>query len=463
MLNRCLDDIQHFGKRLNKCVIMDSDGAIVLKSDGVQVPTRYAAIDCVRKIKYSLNLNQEVEADAPEAAQKVFIRLIKFVRWLDGIAGSRIVPNFDENLVRDVIEPLLTDRTLEAVRERLTPPLEEFWAGLGAPWNTSSSQWPNPITTYIPLFHTTPKNSVTDLVRKRIFRTSSSTDLTSPNKNTKAMVKCSRPRIKSKEHEHFFMKIQERGGCLCFATVRHMKSREPELDADQGEVFEILDSTKDDCWKVENYSGDRGEVPKLKLRPFTLKPHMYQKERIPKKSTRRGDTSFFPSPGGALLEKHSNSRSQPMGSYMNVAYTPVEISYPIKTATIPSDGSTVMVYLPIQQMGGIQGQGSPVLLLPYRSKSHDEQYQLPGRSDHVRDEHRTSGSFPYQQSPMSSEFVWPYKISTGRMDDFEATSRFGHIPLPSSRLLKYSHPHSPSPYDPTIVLDTKYKPKAARI
>ncbi|KAF6768409.1 hypothetical protein AHF37_09498 [Paragonimus kellicotti] len=26
MLNRCLDDIQHFGKRLNKCVKMDSDG-----------------------------------------------------------------------------------------------------------------------------------------------------------------------------------------------------------------------------------------------------------------------------------------------------------------------------------------------------------------------------------------------------------------------------------------------------
>ncbi|KAF5404854.1 hypothetical protein PHET_01682 [Paragonimus heterotremus] len=459
MLNRCLDDIQHFGKRLNKCVKVDSNGTTILKSDSVQVPTRYAAIDCVRKIKYSLNLNQEVEADAPEAAQKVFIRLIKFVRWLDGIARSRVVPNFDENLVRDVIEPLLTDRTLEAVRERLTPPLEEFWNGLGAPWNTSLSQWPNPITTYIPLFHTTPKDSMADSVRQRIFRTSSSADLTSPIKNTKVMVKYSRPRIRNKEHEHFFMKIQERGGRLCFATVHHVSSKESELDADQGEVFEIIDSTKDECWTVENYSGDRGEIPKWKLRSFTLKPRMYQKEKIPKKSARHEDTIFFPSPSGGLLQMHSNSRSQPIGPFMNVAYTPVEIPYPINT--IPSDGSTMMVYLPIQQIGGTQGQGSPVLLVPYRSKSHDQQYQSPGRSDHVRDDHHMSGSFPYQQSPVSGEFAWPYKIN--RREDFETASRFGHAPLPSSRLLKYSHPHSPSPYDPTIVLDTKYKPKAARI
>ncbi|KAG5447192.1 hypothetical protein CSKR_110978 [Clonorchis sinensis] len=412
MLNRCLDDIEHFGRRLNKCVKRDStdskDMLLRIEPVNVKPPGRHDAVETVRKIKLALNMAQLIQAEAPEAIEKIFIRLIKCIVWLDDISQSRIIPDYEMEMIQDVVEPLLNEATIEAIKRRLNPILTEFWTKLGDAWNVSAERWPHPIATYVPQFKTTPKRNVVALSNR------SQGGGTGFGVYPQVVAKYSRPRINNKEHQRLCQKIQDRGGRLCYATVRHVSSKPAEIDAYQGEVFEIVDNTEGDWWTVTNTVGETGQVPKWKLRPFYLSASMLdlrQTEQtvvnsaVPKVQSRpyvyrrsshnRPKSEYEPweQEKRFSFPRQSLSKSRSMGSRVNLLPSH-RYGEPDET----DDVHPMMLYLPSEELKRIGDSKSsvPIILVPYErhSRSKERNYS-PGRG-HSQTRYRTPDRSPHR-------------------------------------------------------------------
>ncbi|VDQ17423.1 unnamed protein product [Trichobilharzia regenti] len=105
--------------------------------NGTGLPSKHDAQETIRKVKYAFNINEQVRPLTPgDTAKKIFIRLFNTVHWLDKVCSQNLVADYDQNMVRDVVEPLLEESTLSAIMTRLQPKQQDFWRELGPAWNT---------------------------------------------------------------------------------------------------------------------------------------------------------------------------------------------------------------------------------------------------------------------------------------------------------------------------------------
>ncbi|CAH8568032.1 unnamed protein product [Dicrocoelium dendriticum] len=449
LLNRCLNDIEWFGSKLSKYLTGCSDTSRSLSdgSERILPPHRDELIECIRKIKYAFNLNQDLESILLKNADKVYVRLIKLVRWLDQICQNRLVPDYPQNLVRRVVEPPLSESSIEAVIARLAPETGTFWTNLGDAWNLSSTNWQNPLPTYVPHFKTMPRKQLFSVSPKQLLQASpinvnseqvsqgTLTDGSKPNKSIKVAYKVSSPRIRNSDHERYYQKIQDRGGRLCFATVDHMKAVANELSAKQGDLFEILDDTSREWWKVENYGGEIGLVPKWKLRPFRLTASSHISHVSP-------HSSPAIQPGTSVSGEH-NSAFQTQRWDVD----PISTNKPVTSSSFVSPfaaGSQyddislsnltpLVVYIPreVDRLVSEQKQSNPLLLMPYGQKQESKSRFKP-------DSHS-----PTTMTPPTA---------------FEKSSKLPSFCHSSGQpWSKYGHPHSPVACKPTILLETKQR------
>ncbi|KAK4472802.1 hypothetical protein MN116_004020 [Schistosoma mekongi] len=158
MLNRCLDDIEWFEKKLRKslkCSTQEykSKSNTNRKYTDEELPSSTVAIDSLQKIKFSLNIVEKIRKSLPYLSKEVFIYLIKIVRKLHTVARQKHPGNYNSNIVVDVIEPLLNEATITSIFKLLSVRTKELWLDLGPAWNTPSSKWPNPLNIYMPTFN----------------------------------------------------------------------------------------------------------------------------------------------------------------------------------------------------------------------------------------------------------------------------------------------------------------------
>ncbi|CAH8444876.1 unnamed protein product [Schistosoma rodhaini] len=158
MLNKCLDDIEWFEKKLRKSLRsspqeLDDKHIINTKSNTDEPPNSTITIDCLQKIKYSLNIIEKIRKKIPYLSKEIFIYLIKIICKIHLIAKTKKFIHYNCNIVIDVIEPLLNEDTITSIFKLLSIKTKELWLELGPAWNTPSSKWPNPLNIYMPIFH----------------------------------------------------------------------------------------------------------------------------------------------------------------------------------------------------------------------------------------------------------------------------------------------------------------------
>ncbi|KAF6773797.1 hypothetical protein AHF37_05732 [Paragonimus kellicotti] len=138
MLNRCIDDIESFESRLEKAIKKRANSQEELNFQPMATPAPpHELIEAVKKVKYALNTNEAIRPYTPErTSKKLFIRLFNTVQWLDEVCRSGCVPQYNSNMVADVVEPLLNEETISAIVNRLGTKKLEFWRSLGPNWNT---------------------------------------------------------------------------------------------------------------------------------------------------------------------------------------------------------------------------------------------------------------------------------------------------------------------------------------
>ncbi|VDP40311.1 unnamed protein product [Schistosoma curassoni] len=121
-------------------------------SNNVSFPSKQDAQEIIRKVKYAFNLNEQIQPHIPEEiSKKIFIRLFNTVQWLDKVCRHNIVPDYDQHMVREIVEPLLEEATLATIAKRLQNKIE-FWKGLGPAWNTPPERWSEHLARYSPQF-----------------------------------------------------------------------------------------------------------------------------------------------------------------------------------------------------------------------------------------------------------------------------------------------------------------------
>ncbi|VDP45333.1 unnamed protein product [Schistosoma margrebowiei] len=121
-------------------------------SNNVSFPSKQDAQEIIRKVKYAFNLNEQIQPHIPEEiSKKIFIRLFNTVQWLDKVCRHNIVLDYDQHMVREVVEPLLEEATLATIAKRLQNKIE-FWKGLGPAWNTPPEKWSEHLSRYSPQF-----------------------------------------------------------------------------------------------------------------------------------------------------------------------------------------------------------------------------------------------------------------------------------------------------------------------
>ncbi|CAH8446286.1 unnamed protein product [Heterobilharzia americana] len=158
MLNRCLDDIEFFERKLRRSLNMstnelaDKSGGDGKNNDN-QPPNSALTTDALQKTKFALNITEKVRKTLPYLSKEIFVYLIKVVRKVHHVAKKKQIPDYNVNIVVDVVEPLLSEPTITSLFKLFSAKTKEVWLELGPSWNTPSSKWPNPLTTYMPTFN----------------------------------------------------------------------------------------------------------------------------------------------------------------------------------------------------------------------------------------------------------------------------------------------------------------------
>lgn len=438
LLNRCLNDIESFGGKLSKYLKKQSDSSKPL-TDGLETilpPQRDEFIECIRKIKYAFNQNQHLESVILSSADKIYVRLIKLVQWLDEVCQNRLVTDYPQNLVRHVVEPPLKESSIEAVIERLTPETGAFWANLGDAWNRPSTNWQSPLSTYVPHFKTMPKKQQFSVSPKRL-QNFSPTNANSEQVSQRTLAdsckqivrKATSPRIRNSDHERYYIKIQDRGGRLCFATVEHMKAVTNELSAKQGELFEIMDDTGKEWWKVENYRGEIGLVPRWKMRAVLLNPGSQAYSFSPESSPVLHSGTWVASEQSITFHTQqrgvdSSAKGRVTGPSFN---SPVASGLQYDDTTL-TNLTPLVLYIPkeMDKLVTERTEASPMLLMPYGQEQESKSRMKP------------SSHSPTAMTPPIA---------------FDKSSKLPAFGQPSRQnWLKYSHPHSSVSCKPTIQL-----------
>ncbi|CAH8438888.1 unnamed protein product [Schistosoma turkestanicum] len=161
MLNRCLDDIEWFEKKLRKSLRsspqeLENKYSSDVKRNDVdhdELPDSTVAIDSLQKIKFALNIVEKVRKSLPYLSKEIFIYLIRIVRKVHTIASEKQFTHYNPTIVIDVIEPLLNEETITSIMNLLSFKTKQLWLDLGPSWNTPGSKWPNPLNIYTPIFN----------------------------------------------------------------------------------------------------------------------------------------------------------------------------------------------------------------------------------------------------------------------------------------------------------------------
>nr|CAH8832699.1 unnamed protein product [Trichobilharzia regenti] len=299
MLNKCIDDIESFEKRLEKGIKRMSnnernnsgDG----KMNGTGLPSKHDAQETIRKVKYAFNINEQVRPLTPgDTAKKIFIRLFNTVHWLDKVCSQNLVADYDQNMVRDVVEPLLEESTLSAIMTRLQPKQQDFWRELGPAWNTPPSRWTENISRYSPQFTPSGTNKrqtwpsepepVTPGVVDIEVKVNDQTHTCSPRQSPVPAVRNKTPspvrfaekptelRAKSWDTRSHPQRPSNGEQKWCVVNVHHVSAKPQELSVQPGDVLSVLIGNRGDWWTVQNDAGESGQVPAWKLKPYNYRP-----------------------------------------------------------------------------------------------------------------------------------------------------------------------------------------------
>ncbi|CAH8473318.1 unnamed protein product [Heterobilharzia americana] len=162
ILNNCIDDIESFEKRLEKGLRRMSNNSRNSSAEGnlngVVFPSRHEAQETIRKVKHAFNVNEIVRPHTPVTRQIKFHSIFNTVQWLDKVCRQKLVSDYDPNMVRDIVEPLLEENTISAIMSRLQRKQQEFWEELGPAWNTPPGKWTDNISRYSPQFSSSTAN-----------------------------------------------------------------------------------------------------------------------------------------------------------------------------------------------------------------------------------------------------------------------------------------------------------------
>ncbi|RTG87999.1 epidermal growth factor receptor kinase substrate 8 [Schistosoma bovis] len=345
MLNQCIDDIECFENRLEKAIKRKSSynrnsSAFIFNlaegvSNNVSFPSKQDAQEIIRKVKYAFNLNEQIQPHIPEEiSKKIFIRLFNTVQWLDKVCRHNIVPDYDQHMVREIVEPLLEEATLATIAKRLQNKIE-FWKGLGPAWNTPPERWSEHLARYSPQFASKSVNKRQTWHAEANIVTPSVTQTISPrhspipserartpspvrqigklnrllflgtetvpmdNVNTAVLnLTNGNPTISSiyltphlsslfvvtveKSPEQRVKSVDQRSSHpqrrwdseekWCVVNVLHVGAKPQELTVQPGDVLQILNSSKGDWWLLQNDAGESGEVPAWKLKAYNYRP-----------------------------------------------------------------------------------------------------------------------------------------------------------------------------------------------
>ncbi|GAA35243.2 epidermal growth factor receptor kinase substrate 8-like protein 1 [Clonorchis sinensis] len=284
MLNRCIDDIEHFERRLEKALKKRGSPAEDIHNQSMATaPASHELIDVVRKVKYAFNTNEAIRPYTPErTSKKLFIRLFNTVQWLDEVCRSGFIPEYDRNMVANVAEPYLNAETISAITERLGAKRQEFWRSLGPNWTTPSEQISNQKERYIPNFDAPVQDSSpqhqphhgqpvrTDYQIEQILIYSTLGQVTRTPSSGSVVIATNKKQGERKVARNRQTRLTNNRSVdlefwLYYATVRHVGSKPKEISVSPGTILEVLDSTDLDWWTVRDQNGAEGEIPRWKL------------------------------------------------------------------------------------------------------------------------------------------------------------------------------------------------------
>ncbi|CAH8481993.1 unnamed protein product [Heterobilharzia americana] len=299
ILNNCIDDIESFEKRLEKGLRRMSNNSRNSSAEGnlngVVFPSRHEAQETIRKVKHAFNVNEIVRPHTPgDTANKIFIRLFNTVQWLDKVCRQKLVSDYDPNMVRDIVEPLLEENTISAIMSRLQRKQQEFWEELGPAWNTPPGKWTDNISRYSPQFSSSTANKrqtwhaesdsaapgVVD-IEVKVTHTSSPRNspppverarTPSPVAQVNVVEKPPEQRAKSCEVRNPPRRTSDNEQKWCVVNVHHVSAKPGELSVQPGDILSVITSNKGDWWTVQNDAGESGEVPAWKLKPYNHRP-----------------------------------------------------------------------------------------------------------------------------------------------------------------------------------------------
>ncbi|KAF7258524.1 hypothetical protein EG68_04359 [Paragonimus skrjabini miyazakii] len=300
MLNRCIDDIENFESRLEKAIKKRANSQEELNFQPMATPAPpHELIEAVKKVKYALNTNEAIRPYTPErTSKKLFIRLFNTVQWLDEVCKSGCVPQYNSNMVADVVEPLLNEETISAIVNRLGTKKLEFWRSLGPNWNTPAEQWQGLRERYIPNFESPePDERPTRQLHHENIESTSSIPRTSSvgsltQKPNRKISTSETAKVDTPDAQQFRSNVERAGGRLYFSTVRHVGSKPKEINVSPGTLLEVLDSSNVDWWVVRDQHGAEGEIPRWKLNKYdsTARQQSKVEHVMPPKSS--GDSNI---------------------------------------------------------------------------------------------------------------------------------------------------------------------------
>ncbi|THD21323.1 hypothetical protein D915_008033 [Fasciola hepatica] len=435
MLNRCLDDIEFLAKKLKKYIKKQEDSS---RNNSVRPPSPEDAIEAVQKAKFALNLAESVKQCAPEAFTKVFIRMITFVDWMDELCEKySIIPNYPQNLVRDVVEPLLQENTLGTIRGFMESKLQQKWSQLGPAWNKSPENWSSPLPGYTPHFRSIPRYVSTvenGWINQHLFHRHGSrrrraqsvgqNELDDPADTL--LLEITKPVIPTRQYAEDFEEIQNQGKRLCFATVPHLGARRQELGADQGEIFELLDDSAPYWWQVRNHSGHTGLIPAWKLRSVRLTGDLMDLRppgSIRSEATLRSRSKTLPPfeywyRESTTLSQRDRIRAQSYGPINRVSMRDSDLNS-------TNDFQPMVVYIPTETLE--ENRPLPILLFPYCNRQHSSTISM--------------STSPRRQFEQTMDSTFDLQNPT-----FSTMTKENTL---------YGHPRVPSVYSPTIKLDRR--------
>ncbi|XP_036894722.1 epidermal growth factor receptor kinase substrate 8-like protein 3 [Sturnira hondurensis] len=235
VLNHILADIELFMEQLKEAQAnptLKTKNKLGKKKDKYKEGVTQAQyIDCFQKFKYSFNLLGRLATYLQDPSPDHLLHL------LFNTLNSVLTKCPEPGLAEQVTWPLLTPEAVNLLQLYLSPPESNLWKSLGVAWTTSRDNWtgkePPP---YQPTFY-----DGWQIPEPFSQAPSEYQDSTSFQPAEQA------PRMQ---------------------VMHEFEARNPkELTVAQGEVVEVLDSSKQ-WWLVKNKTGERGYIPNNVLEPL---------------------------------------------------------------------------------------------------------------------------------------------------------------------------------------------------